>query len=192
MALATTVSGDGILVSGGKSTNISQRVSERSSGGSPIAWVNIKEVTERETREWVALTQSAAEGTKDANVQPGVGEGTYTYDVSEGNRVIGSYKLQRMFEQKVTTQETPPKCATPTFDPVAGAYTAGALDVEVTSETTNAIINWFLRVGAVFTQGTVANGGTVSVTVPCVLTAVATKAFHTNSDAATAEYTESE
>jgi len=190
MALATEVTGDGNITASGISTNISRRVGEYTYGD-PSGWVNIKEVTIRETREWVALTQSAAEGAKDANAQPELGEGTYTYEVSEDNRVIGSYKLQRMFEHKVTTLETPPQCETPTFDPVAGAYAAGALAVDVTSATPNAKIYWFLQVGAVLTTGSVANGGTVNVTVPCTLTAIATKELHTNSEIATAEYTES-
>ena len=187
--LATSVTGDGNVTASGISTNISQRVVEYTDG-KPSAWANVKEVTARETREWVALTQSAAEDEKAANVQPAVGEGTYTYDVSEDNRVIGSYKLQRMFEHKVTTLETPPQCETPTFDPAAGAFEAGALAVEVTSETPNATIYWFLQVGAVLTQGSVANGGTVNVTVPCKLSCTAVKAFHENSEIATAEYTE--
>ena len=91
MALATTVTGDGKLVS--------RQVSTRRYWVGTItgASVEFEETTETETREWVALTRQAAEDEADANDQPATG--TYTYDVQEDNRVIGSYKLVRTFQE---------------------------------------------------------------------------------------------
>jgi hypothetical protein len=190
MALATTVSGDGILVGSGISTNVSQRVSEYTNG-SPSAWVNVKEVTERETREWVALTQSAAEGAKDANAQPA--EGTYTYEVSEQDRVTHAYKLSRMFELKTTTLETPDQVATPTFDPVAGEYAAGSLEVTITSATINADIEYVvIASGSVAASGVIDSGDSITITVPATIIAYGVKPFFTRSAQASAAYTESE
>ncbi len=98
MALATEVSGDGILVS--------RRIS------SFDYWVvfaptqyKVRETQTSEQREWVALTQSAAINYAIANAQPA--SGTYTYDVSEENRVVGSYKVTRTFELTETSIITP-------------------------------------------------------------------------------------
>jgi len=188
MALATTVSGDGILVSGGKSTNISQRVIEFTDGA-PSAWVNIKEVTNRETREWVALTQSAAEGAKDANAQPA--EGTYTYEVSEQNRPTHAYKLSRMFELKTTTLVSPYHVATPTFDPVAGAYAAGSLEVAITSATANSLIAYTVisASGTVEASGNINSGDAITITVPSTIIAWGFKYFFIGSPQTTAVYT---
>jgi hypothetical protein len=100
MGLATTVDGDGILVSAGKSSHIYNSVDTLG------AVQYYKETVEREVREWPALTQSAAETHKNANVQP-VGDGTYTYDIAEQLRPTLSYTLIRMFEHKVTTLADP-------------------------------------------------------------------------------------
>ena len=96
MALATEVTGGGKLVS--------RQVSTRRYWVAPPigSAVEYQEVSESETREWVALTQAAAEGVADTNAQPATG--TYTYDVQEDKRVIGSYKLVRSFETSTVSQ----------------------------------------------------------------------------------------
>jgi len=95
MALATTVTGDGILVSRGKDTR---------------AWSvvylafgvrNFQEVITREVREWVALTETAATTYVNLNAQP-EGDGEYTYGMSEQDRIVGAYKVTRSYEYKVT------------------------------------------------------------------------------------------
>jgi hypothetical protein len=188
MALATSVTGDGILVSSGVTTNISQRVIEYTDG-SPSAWTSIKEVAERETREWVALTQSAAEGAKDTNAQPA--EGTYTYEVSEQDRYTHAYKLSRMFEQKTTSLVSPFNVATPTFDPVAGAYAEGSLEVAITSATANSEISYAVisTSGAVVASGNINSGDAITITVPSTIIAWGFKSYFIGSPQTSAVYT---
>jgi hypothetical protein len=92
MALATGLTGDGILID---STATTRQFN---------VWVGLieqlwEETTTVETREWVALTQAAAEAAVAANVQP-VGDGTYTWSAAEQQRVVGSYSVKRISEIK--------------------------------------------------------------------------------------------
>ena len=185
MALATTVSGDGILVSSSKTSNV---YSVTSVDGAITFY---KETTARETRQWVALTQSAAETTKNANVQPATG--TYTYEVSEQNRITLGYSLTRMFENKITALVDPYATATVAFDPGSGAYAAGGLSVTLSSETDGATIVWWKDdSGGVTNPAEVDNVTAVSVTVPGTIYAYAYAIGYTNSATSSAVYTEEE
>ncbi len=96
MALATSVIGDGILVS---------TTSEINEYYSRIGWTMYKfvETTTVEVREWVALTKSAAKAAAEAASQDGLPTGaTASYHASEDNRVIGSYKLTKTITTKTT------------------------------------------------------------------------------------------
>jgi hypothetical protein len=84
MALATTVTGDGILVS--SETNKQKLVLFTDTG----TFLFLKTITES-VREWVALTQSAAQTAAETATQPE--NGVATYDALEDNRIVGSYKL---------------------------------------------------------------------------------------------------
>lgn len=94
MALAVTVEGSGKLVS----RNVEKR-------RFTVNWgvglsVTYEESNIEETREWVALTQDAAEAEANTAVQPTDSSATYTYRVDEINRVIGSYKLTRNYHKE--------------------------------------------------------------------------------------------
>jgi hypothetical protein len=100
MALATSVTGGGILVS--------RRISsQRYFIVTPVGRYEIEETQTVEQREWVALTQAAAVDYADANAQPA--SGTHTYDVAEDNRVVGGYKVTRTFELTDSALVPPPE-----------------------------------------------------------------------------------
>ena len=105
MALATSITGDGILVG----TNNNIRVWRFFS--IDIIYVN-KESTKEETYEWVALTKTCAKAAVDAASQAGLAAGVVaSYSAAEDSRTIGSYKLTKtityatVFTQ--TTEEYP-------------------------------------------------------------------------------------
>jgi hypothetical protein len=99
MALATSITGDGSLTAYSKTV---KRI--------PLVEgliLTIEETTEAETREWVALTEDAAE----AAVDEGSGEAsmsiageltTYENDMREDNRIVHSYTYICRAERKVT------------------------------------------------------------------------------------------
>ena len=101
MALATTVTGSG--------KQVSREVVSRDyiQGFSGIGFWKFRETTETETREWVALTQTAANDAADANAQPETG--TYTYYVAETNRIVGAYSLTRVYHNTSTEIVTEPE-----------------------------------------------------------------------------------
>lgn len=64
---------------------------------------NVEETIETQTLELRALTYAAAKAEVDANAQPDEpesGTATYTYKMSIENEIIGSYRLQRVYEAK--------------------------------------------------------------------------------------------
>ena len=85
MALATTIVGDGILIS----LTTSKRQWSIWSGGVEQGYT---ETQVEEVREWVALTQAIAQSTATTATQPG-GDAVSTYVASEDNRTVGAYKL---------------------------------------------------------------------------------------------------
>ena len=92
MALATTIVGDGIL--------ISLTTSKRQWGiWSVEMWQSYTETQSEEVREWVALTEAIAKSTAETATQP-TAPAVATYVASEDNRTVGAYKLT------VTTTET--------------------------------------------------------------------------------------
>ncbi len=190
MALAETVEGDGILVSASKSSHIyTILVDGPHDSKVPIP---VKETIEREVREWPALTKSAAETEKNANVQP-VGNGTYTYDIGEQLRPTVSYTLMRMFEHKVTAQVNPGQAVNVQFQPAAGEYEAGALAVTLSSETEGAEIVWWWRDddGVVSDPAVIENVTAVNIVVPATVWAFAQLVGMKNSAVAKAIYTAS-
>jgi hypothetical protein len=96
MALANSVTGDGILLDRSKVTRYFGRMAL------PVAGQYKEEVTE-ETREWVALTLSAAQTAVDANAQPETGQ--YSYRMSLEERIPRSYSLQRTLTLRTVTFE---------------------------------------------------------------------------------------
>ncbi len=99
MALATSVAGDGILID---KNSITRKFN---------IWVGLtlqewEETTTTETREWVALTRSAAQTYVD-DAAPHPSTGTYTYSMSESQRYVGadgSYSVKRLEEIKTYAQ----------------------------------------------------------------------------------------
>lgn len=104
MALATSVTGDGILVDRRKSTRLF-------SVGLFSVVTNYKEETVEETREWVALTRAAAQAYVDAAAaHPTPATGTYSYSMDEDKRYVGgtgSYIVKRLETVKTITDVTP-------------------------------------------------------------------------------------
>jgi hypothetical protein len=99
MALATSVSGDGLLVS-------SEHREQDFYLTSQISSIHVRETTISTTREWVSLTKSAAEtwlagGT---GVEYATGE---SRAIAEQTRAIHSYKATSTIETK-TTEIIPP------------------------------------------------------------------------------------
>jgi hypothetical protein len=96
MALATSVTGDGKLLSRSSMTRNLRDAGE--------SFFNLTETIENETREWVAVTQAAAETARAAGYKTGMtvtGTGTtYEYSVDEDVRVIGSYVYRCSAEKK--------------------------------------------------------------------------------------------
>ena len=96
MALATTIVGDGILIS----LTTSKRQWGIWSGGVKQGYT---ETQIEEVREWVALTQAIAQSTATTATQPGTGVSTYV--ASEDNRNIKSYKLTVTTTTTTVTQD---------------------------------------------------------------------------------------
>ena len=97
MALATTIVGDGILIS----LTTSKRQWGIWSGGVKQGYT---ETQIEEVREWVALTEAIAESTATTATQPG-GDAVATYVASEDKRTIGSYKLTVTTTTTTVTQD---------------------------------------------------------------------------------------
>jgi len=96
MALATTIVGDGILIS----LTTSKRQWSIWSGGVEQGYT---ETQVEEVREWVALTQAIAQSTATTATQPGTGVSTYV--ASEDNRTVGAYKLTVTTTTTTVTQD---------------------------------------------------------------------------------------
>jgi len=92
MALATTVTGDGILVDKGTETRILK----------DFLGFSYTLTHSTETREWVALTKAACED-KIANPDTAPEGYTYSYRMREENRIVGSYALTRIKTGKTLT-----------------------------------------------------------------------------------------
>jgi len=88
MALATTIVGDGILVS----FSTDKRRWQVYQAGGTYLWFT--ETTIEEVREWVALTKTIAQSTATTATQPGL-PAVATYVASEDQRTIGAYKLTK-------------------------------------------------------------------------------------------------
>lgn len=100
MALASSITGDGILVSVDNNVRTWYRY-----GANYI--FKHTEKTREEVREWVALTQSAAQAAAEAADQSGLAEGaSASYSASEDNRAIGSYKLTKTIHYAVVKTVT--------------------------------------------------------------------------------------
>ncbi len=91
------------------------------------------------------------------------------------------------FEVYGQTTPLPPKVATPTFSPAAGAYTS-AQSVTISSATSGATIRYTTD-GSAPTTASPVYTGPINVTVSTTIKAIATKSGMTNSDAAAAAYT---
>ena len=93
MALATTIVGDGILIS----TEVDPRVWFIYG---VLATVKYTETTTVEVRQWVSLTQSAAKTAAETATQPAaptppILSATASYVAAESVRVVGSYTLTK-------------------------------------------------------------------------------------------------
>jgi hypothetical protein len=98
MALADSVTGDGILVSYSADINTWQVLAFTGK------WL-YTETTSEEVREWVALTEAAAKAAAEAASQSGLTPpAVASYVASEDNRVVGSYKLVKTISNLVTTR----------------------------------------------------------------------------------------
>jgi hypothetical protein len=187
MALADTVTGDGDLVSAGNSARV-YLVQESDELGVPAQ--RYAELVETEVREWVALTQAAAEAAKLAAIQPDDG-GVYQYQVDEVSRQTQAFKLVRTWERKTAylIPDVPEQAATPVFDPPAGEA-ANPVSVEVTCATPNAAIRYTTTGDdPTFGDAAVVSGSSVSVPVPGTLKAKAWALGYLSSDVAEAAYT---
>ena len=97
MALATSVTGSGKLVSKAKTVRNLRDAGE--------TYYNVEETIESEVREWVALTQTAAVNAASGGSGEGSmtlsGEGVvYSNNAEEDNRVVGSYVYTCSAEKK--------------------------------------------------------------------------------------------
>ena len=100
MALATTIVGDGILVS----VDVNIRV-WRVYGYAQV--IKYTESIKTEVREWVALTESIAKTTAEAASQAGLDTGvTASYAATEDNRTVASYKLVKTILYAATVTKT--------------------------------------------------------------------------------------
>lgn len=103
MALASTVSGDGILVN--QSTVVHEFTIIPATGGT----VTITETRTSETRQWVAVTAAAAKTWVETAPTPGEGE-TKSRSISESNRVLGAYTCEEITETVTVDRDyTPPE-----------------------------------------------------------------------------------
>ena len=100
MALATTIVGDGILIS--VDNNI--RVWRVYTTAAP--W-KFTESIKTEVREWVALTKLIAQTTAETAAQSGLEIGAVaSYVASEDSRTIGAYKLTKTIEYAAVVTRT--------------------------------------------------------------------------------------
>jgi len=100
MALATTIVGDGILIS----VNVDIRV-WRVYGYSQVA--KYTESIKTEVREWVALAKLIAQTTAEAADQSGLGTGVVaSYIAREDQRTIASYTLIKTITYAATITVT--------------------------------------------------------------------------------------
>jgi hypothetical protein len=100
MALATTITGDGILVS----VDVPVQV-WRVYGGTKI--IKYAESIRTEVREWVALTKSCAQTAAEAASQTGLPAGAVaSYSAQEDTRVVNSYKLVKTITYAATLTRT--------------------------------------------------------------------------------------
>ena len=97
MALASTIIGDGILIS----LTTSKRQWSIWSRGVEQGYT---ETQVEEVREWVALTEAIAESTATTATQPG-GSAVATYVASEDNRTVGAYKLTKTTTTTTVTED---------------------------------------------------------------------------------------
>ena len=101
MALATTIEGDGTLISLNKS---------RRSWGvkqSDDTFKYFYEEQTEEVREWVALTEAIAETTATAASQAGLSGDEYaSYAATLDNLTVGSYKLTKTITESISQEST--------------------------------------------------------------------------------------
>lgn len=105
MALATSISGSGVLVN--KDSNIRKWSTAQVEGstGDGYRWNYTETITE-EVREWPGVTQTAAEGAVDAADQTGLGpEEVASYSAVEHVRSAGAYKLIKTITSKTLEVE---------------------------------------------------------------------------------------
>lgn len=98
MALITTwlAAGDGFLVR----NDVSQRKYDIENDQGAI--ITLNETTTIEEREWIGLSLSAVNQAIDENLQPAENDSSYSYSATRDRIEIGSYKLRRVYEKKVT------------------------------------------------------------------------------------------
>ena len=101
MALATTIEGDGILVS----VDVSARAFRVY--GYPSKVYVYTETQKTEVREWVALAKAIAQTTAEAASQAGLPVGANaSYAANEDSRPVASYKLTKNIEYAPVTTLT--------------------------------------------------------------------------------------
>lgn len=98
MALVTSwaAAGDGFLVR----NEVSSRSYTVENEQGVIA--ALKETTTIEEHEWVGLSLAAVGQAFDENIQPAENDSSYSYSATRDKIEIGSYKLRRIYEKKVT------------------------------------------------------------------------------------------
>lgn len=98
MALVTSwlAAGDGFLVRNDVSSKSYTVENEQG------AIITLKETTTIEEHEWVGLSFAAINEAILENLQPAENDSSYSYSATRDLIEIGSYKLRRIYEKKVT------------------------------------------------------------------------------------------
>ena len=139
--------------------------------GTADDFIDYVETTTQEVREWVGLTYEAAKSQVDAAPQPAQNDSSFSYMMDEDNRIIGSYKLQRSFEQKVTT--TAATAPPPTIGGITWSTanaTVASFPFSVTMTSSNASDRIWYRIDGMdssgnYVAGTFTDGGSNNVSV---------------------------
>lgn len=144
--------GDGIVIS--KSRDV-----RRYQVGDAPDLTDFIETTVSETVEWVGLTKECAQSQIDLNTQPAINDSSFSYSMEEDSRVIKSYRLRRVFEQKIVivADTTPtPTVQKPFITLNNGVY--ASFPQSATIYTTNSLDKIWYRVDGQDTSGNYVSG----------------------------------
>lgn len=133
--------------------------------GDDVAFIDYREEITTESREWVGLTYAAAFNAVNQNAQPGDSKATHSWSMSESQRIIGSYTLNRIYEKKdisIAAESDIPLMGVPSFSVGSGIVTEFPFDMTITSPNTSDVLRY--RIDAMDQNGTYVFGQYIETT----------------------------